>query len=223
MKQLLLLTYLIGFGLYAQNTVFDPLNSDGSLWEYAKFFNAGKNDWSIDEVLKNASFEYNALESENHSVGFTSNNYWVRFSLKNSTNETSTYYLETARPVTDIANLFQIGINGGTQHFKSGDKIPFSERQVKHRATVFKIEQPANTTQEFYLHFKSDGETLNLPLNLYTASSFWMMNYSQQLFLGLFYGLLFLAGIIYLFFYTSLREKSFLYYGFYVFSIAFMQ
>lgn len=49
------------------------------------------------------------------------------------------------------------------------------------------------------------------------------MNYSQQLFLGLFYGLLFLAGIIYLFFYTSLREKSFLYYGFYVFSIAFMQ
>jgi hypothetical protein len=74
-----------------------------------------------------------------------------------------------------------------------------------------------------YLHLKSDGETINLPLTLYDETAFWQTNYKQQLFLGLFYGLLWLAEIIYLFFYTSLREKSFLYYGLYVFSIALMQ
>ncbi|MCB0382003.1 MAG: hybrid sensor histidine kinase/response regulator, partial [Psychroserpens sp.] len=94
---------------------------------------------------------------------------------------------------------------------------------VKHRSTVFKVEIPENTTQQLFLNFKSDGETINIPLNLYDESSFWISNYKQQLFLGLFYGLLFLAGIIYLFFYTSLKEKSFLYYGIYVFSIAFLQ
>ncbi len=222
MKQLLLLTYFIGLGLYAQETSFDPLKSKGQLYEYANFYDAGNLDLSINEVKKDSLFQNNFLDSDNHSVGFTSNNYWVRFKIKNSTQKESTYYLETARPVTDIADLYQIGTKN-IESFKSGDKIPFSERQVKHRATVFKLNLPANSTQDIYLHFKSDGETLNMPLNLYTETSFWMMNYSQQLFLGLFYGLLFLAGIIYLFFYTSLKEKTFLYYGLYVFSIAFMQ
>jgi two-component system, sensor histidine kinase LadS len=222
MKQLLLLTYFIGLGLYAQDSVFNPLKSKGELYEYANFFNAGQQDLTIQAVKKNSLFENNILESENHSVGFTSDNYWVHFKIQNSKDSEVTYYLETARPVTDIANLYQIG-NDGINHFKSGDKIPLSQHQVKHRATVFKLDLPANSTQEIYLHFKSDGETLNIPLNLYTETSFLMMNYSQQLFLGLFYGVLFLAGIIYLFFYSSLKEKSFLYYGFYVFSIGLMQ
>ncbi|MGE5943337.1 MAG: 7TM diverse intracellular signaling domain-containing protein [Flavobacteriales bacterium] len=222
MKHLLLLTYFIGLSLFAQDAIYDPLKSKGHLYEYANFYDAGHLDLTLDEVSKESLFYNNVLESENHSVGFTSNNYWVRFHITNSTSQPTTYYLETARPVTDVANLYQIE-NNQVKHFKNGDKIPFSERQVKHRATVFKLDLPPNATQQIYLHFKSDGETLNIPLNLYTEASFWMMNYSQQLFLGLFYGLLFLAGIIYLFFYTSLKEKSFLYYGFYVFSIGFMQ
>ncbi|OYX23801.1 MAG: hypothetical protein B7Z06_09730, partial [Flavobacteriales bacterium 32-35-8] len=222
MKHLLLLTYFIGLSLFAQDAIYDPLKSKGHLYEYANFYDAGHLDLTLDEVSKESLFYNNVLESENHSVGFTSNNYWVRFHITNSTSQPTTYYLETARPVTDVANLYQIE-NNQVKHFKSGDKIPFSERQVKHRATVFKLDLPPNATQQIYLHFKSDGETLSIPLNLYTETSFLMMNYSQQLFLGLFYGLLFLAGIIYLFFYTSLKEKSFLYYGFYVFSIGFMQ
>lgn len=132
------------------------------------------------------------------------------------------YYLETARPITDEADLYQIS-EAKTYHFQSGDQIQFDKRQLPHRSTVFKIKLPPQTTQQFYFHLKSDGETINLPLNLYSETSFWIMNYKQQLFLGLFYGLLFLAGIIYLFFYTSLKEKSFLYYAIYVFSIASLQ
>ncbi len=43
------------------------------------------------------------------------------------------------------------------------------------------------------------------------------------MFFGLFYGVLLLAGLIYLFFYKSLKNKAFLYYGLYVFSITLMQ
>jgi two-component system, sensor histidine kinase LadS len=222
MRFLILFSFFINFGLYAQDLVYDPLKSKGQLYEYANFYDAGQLSLTLEEVANDTLFENNVLNSENHSVGFTANHYWVRFKINNSASQASTYYLETARPVTDVANLYQIS-EQGVEQFKSGDKIPFKERQVQHRATVFKLQLPANSTQQIYLHFKSDGETLNIPLNLYTEKSFWMMNYRQQLFLGLFYGVLFLAGVIYLFFYTSLKEKSFLYYGFYVFSIGFMQ
>ncbi|WP_204344608.1 hybrid sensor histidine kinase/response regulator [Psychroserpens algicola] len=222
MKLTLLFTYLLGLSVYAQDLPFNPQNSKGQLYEYAEFINIQDRELSIDELIEDRSLEFATLQSENQSVGFTSDNFWVRFQLENTSDEQETYYLETARPITDIANLYHVS-ESEIEVFKSGDQINFSERQVAHRLTVFKITLQPNAVQEYYLHFKSDGETINMPLNLYDESSFWMMNYKQQLFLGLFYGLLFLASIIYLFFYSSLREKTFLYYGIYVFSIGLMQ
>ncbi|XMO88174.1 7TM diverse intracellular signaling domain-containing protein [Algibacter sp. AS12] len=222
MKRLLIVIYIFSFGLLAQNDVYDIQQSTGELYEYAEFANTEKIDFSISEVLENSDLQYSKLETDNHSIGFTSDNYWVRFKLKNSSTTANTYYLKTARPITDHVNLYQIS-QGNTQHFLNGDNIDFSKKQVQHRSTIFKLTLPPNDIQHIYINYKSDGETINLPLILNDESSFWMVNYNQQLFLGLFYGLLFLAGIIYLFFYTSLKELAFFYYGLYVFSIALMQ
>lgn len=222
MKHFLLFICLLSPSLYAQNSAFDPQKSSGDLYEYAEFSNVGNIDFGILDVINNSSIEYSPLQSDNHSVGFTTDNYWVRFKLINSSKIANVYYLETARPITDIVNLYQIN-KANIQHFKSGDNIAFNNKQVSHRSTIFKLILPPNQTQQIYINLKSDGETINLPLNLYSESEFLLLNYKQQLFLGLFYGLLFLAGIIYLFFYSSLKEKAFLYYGIYVFSIGFMQ
>ncbi|MEY8849557.1 7TM diverse intracellular signaling domain-containing protein [Psychroserpens sp. XS_ASV72] len=222
MKRLLLITYLLGLGLFAQNKAYNPLTSNGQLYEFAQYAKAEQQEFSAQDIIADASLRFKNLESENHSVGFTQDHYWIKFSLENSSKAKETYYLETGRPITDVADLYQVS-ESDISVFKSGDQIPFSERQLEHRLTVFKIELKPNTTLDYYLHLKSDGETINIPLILYDETSFWIMNYKQQLFLGLFYGLLLLAGVIYLFFYTSLRDKTFLYYGFYVFSIGFMQ
>ncbi|MEL0645381.1 7TM diverse intracellular signaling domain-containing protein [Olleya sp. Ti.3.14] len=222
MKHLYLLICFINFSVFAQNTTYNPITSSGDLYEYSQYASVGNKDLSIQDILLEKNLEYQDLSSDNQSLGFTSQNYWVKFKLENTSNDKATYYLETARPVTDKANMF-IVTQDSIQTFKSGDQIPFETRQVAHRSTVFKLVLLPNTVQDVYMEFGSDGETINLPLNLFTESEFWIMNYKQQLFLGLFYGLLFLAGIIYLFFYTSLKEKTFLYYGCYVFSIALLQ
>lgn len=205
----------------AQNVAFNPEGSKGELYEYASFFKTSK-VLTIQDVIGNPNLKFNTIDSNNQSVGFTTDSYWIHFVLENSSLEPKTYYLKTARPITDIATLFQVK-DSTIQEFKSGDQIPFSKRQVKHRQTIFKFTIPKQVKQQFYLHLKSDGETLNLPLNLYTEDAFWKENYSQQLFLGVFYGLLFLAVLVYFFFYTSLSKKTFLYYSIYVLSIAFLQ
>ncbi len=218
------MAFFLGASCLAQNTAFNPESSKGSFYEYAEFYDAGKVNYKLSELQKDASIEFSSLKSDNQSTGFTTNNFWIKFKIENSSGDAKTYYLETARPITDIAELYQIDERNEVSQFKSGDQIPFNERQVAHRSTtVFKIKLPKNSEQQFYLLLKSDGETINLPLNLYSEAEFWQVNYKQQMFHGLFYGILFLAGIIYLFFYTSLRAKSFLYYGCYVFSIGLMQ
>lgn len=222
MKQFLLVTYFIGLNLFAQNKVFNTENSKGQLYEYASFTNTGNKNLNIQDVLTNNSLVYNKLDTDNHSLGFTSNNYWVKFKIKNNSDNYKSFYLETARPITDVANLYQIHLNN-INIFKSGDKIPTTEKQVKHRSTIFKLNLPPNEVHQIYIHLSSDGETINVPLNLYNETEFLFKNYKQQLFLGLFYGLLFLASIIYLFFYSSLKKNTFLYYGLYVLSIGLMQ
>lgn len=221
MKRILLLTYVLACVSYAQKPAFDPEVSSGKLFEYSEYTQVKNGVYDIQSITNNANLIYKDLSSENHDLGFTSNTYWLRFRLKNSSNIHKTYYLNAARPITDVANLYSIDKELKVQ--KSGDQIPFKERAVDHRQTVFKLNLEPNSTEQFYLEFKSDGETINLPLNLYNESEFVLTNYKQQLFLGLFYGVLLLAGLIYLFFYTSLKNKSFLYYGLYVFSIALMQ
>ena len=201
---------------------FNPKTSKGKLHEYSSYINVKDKKLSINDIIASKNLHFDPIKSDNLSLGFTSSNYWVSFSLENSTSNNNTYYLETARPVTDLANLYVV-TKDSIIKYQSGDQIPFDQRQVAHRSTVFKLQLEPNTVKDFYLELSSDGETINIPLNLYTETEFLIANYKQQLFLGLFYGILFLAGIVYLFFYSSLSNKTFLYYSCYVLSIALMQ
>ena len=223
MKNITYLFFFLFVYTYAQNeNPYNPLTSKGQLFEYASYVNVENNPLDVKEVIASDKLHFHPLNSENLSLGFTSSKYWVRFKLENSTQKNSIYYLETARPITDVANLYVVNKDSIIK-YQSGDQIPFKQRQVDHRNTVFKIDLKPESVQSFYLELSSDGETINVPLNLYSESQFWQVNYKQQLFLGLFYGILFLAGFVYLFFYSSLSEKTFLYYSCYVFSIAFLQ
>ena len=224
MKKLtwLLLALFCAVTFAQDKIVFNPNTSKGKLYQYASFVNVEDNTLSIEDVVASKNLDFKPIPSDNLSLGFTSSNYWVSFSLENTSSSKSTYYLETARPVTDLANLYILN-KGSVIKYQSGDQIPFNKRQVAHRSTVFKLQLEPNTVKYFYLELSSDCETINVPLNLYTESEFLIANYKQQLFLGLFYGILFLAGIVYLFFYSSLSNKTFLYYSCYVLSIALMQ
>ena len=221
MKRILLLTYVLASTLYAQKPAFDPESSTGELFEYSEFVDVYQENYTIEDVIDNDLLSYKNLESANHDFGFSSDNYWVRFALKNTSNNDKTYYLKTGRPVTDVINLYEI--KPEIIKFKNGDQNEFSERKVEHREIVFQLNLEPKSEQLYYLQITSDGEAINLPLDLYTESTFLVSNYKQQLFLGLFYGVLLLASLIYLFFYSSLKNKTFLYYGTYVFSIALMQ
>jgi len=222
MKYFTLLLCLVSFTVLAQKKAYNPEESNHELYEYGTYVKVDHHDYTIDEIIKSETLKFTPLTNDNHSEGFTCSSYWVKFSLYNSSDYPNTYFLETGRPITDVANLYQVS-DLGIQKFRSGDQIPFNERQVEHRSTVFRIELPPKIQQDFYLYLKSDGETINIPLHLRDTEEFMFVESKQQLFFGIFYGLLCFAGLIYLFFYFSMKEKSFLYYGFYVFSIVFLQ
>ncbi len=196
-----------------------------SLHPYTLIADVGQQQFDIAYILKN----YNAiqpkgLKTESDDLGFTENNFWAKTTLENTTGQDLIYYLETARPITDFVDLYVVdSANKILSSAKSGDRIPCIQRSFDHRKTIFKINIRAHQSLTLFLHLKSDGEVINMPMLLYTPEAFIKVTSKEQLLFGCFYGILILASMLYLFFYFALKENTFLYYSMYVLFIGLLQ
>jgi signal transduction histidine kinase/CheY-like chemotaxis protein len=196
-----------------------------SLHPYTTIVDIGQQKLTIDFVKNNFNTLHPvALKTENDDLGFTQNNFWTLTELENQTNKLLIYYLETARPMTDVVELYELNSeNVVIKKQVSGDNIPYSERSFDNRKTIFKIEIAPKSSLKLFLHLKSDGEVVKIPLKLYSADSFIKQISKEQLIFGFFYGILIVAAIIYFFFYFALNEKIFLYYSLYVVFVGLLQ
>lgn len=221
------LILLAGFSpvaTHAQVIIDNTQSEYESIHSYCKILPAGQQTYSIDEVLKNqSSLPWEEIESANPNLGFTKDYFWLSFEVINNSNTRKELLFETARPVIDSVTLYAQTSDGSINVQKSGDAIPFSERSVKHRKSLFKLTLDKGENQTYFLKIKSDGEALMLPLAIKSNDTVLAATYQEQLFYGFFYGLLSLAFIIYLFFYFALKDSTFLYYSVYVVFIGLLQ
>lgn len=196
-----------------------------SLHNFTSIADVGELNLEIQFVIQNfETLKPKPLLSENDDLGFTKSNFWAKFQLQNNTSQTFEYYLETARPITDVVELYTIDkkTNQIIKTF-SGDNLPNSKRSFHDRKSVFKINLLPNTDLDFYLHLKSDGEVIKIPLILRTTEKFIEVAANEQLFFGIFYGILIITSIIYIFFFFALKDNTFLFYSLYVLFIGLMQ
>lgn len=209
---------------YSQFLIQDSHNfTSSSLHNYTRILKVEDDKLSINDVLKIKKDEFKALPNDNTDLGFTTSNYWLHFEIKNQTKNNLQYYVETSRPIVDVAELYKINNDGTIDKQVSGDVIPFKKKCFQQRKTIFKINLEPLEKGTYYIHLKSDGEVINAsvflraPENLVSTTSF------EQIVFGFFYGIVLIASILYLFFFYAMKEKVFLYYSLYVIFIGLMQ
>lgn len=202
----------------------DSLPATVSISEYAQIASAGQIQHPISAVVSgSANLVFAPIDEEILNIGFTRDHFWVRFEIENQTDRPLRYFLETARPVTDIVNLYTIYENGAIQTQLSGDARPFAQRSYAHRKPLFEINMQPRQKLQFYLQLKSDGEVINMPLLVHSPQGIFKVTLLEQIVFGIFYGILMIAAIIYLFFFFAIKIRSFLYYSCYVVFIGLMQ
>jgi len=202
----------------------ENLTEEVSILNFASILNTGAEVMPLSKIIDGKqTLPFKPLSGQLGNLGFTSNNFWVKFQIKNTLKTPLVYYLQTAEPVTDNANLFLIDANNTTQIQRSGDNLDFSQRSLKNRKTLFKIELNGGETKSAFLELKNDGEKNTLPLLLISQERFLETTYSDQLIMGIFYGILAFIAITYFFFYFAIKEISFLYYSLYVLFVGLCQ
>lgn len=201
----------------------DTLSKKISIHSKSEYVDVGEQTLTLDQAMHLKSSDYKPMPNENTDLGFTTHNFWIRFQLKNTSDKVLFYLFETARPITDVVELYTL--KSGNQITKqiSGDALPFDKKSVNYRKSIFKISLKPNEEQQFYLHVKSDGEMLSMPMVLHTSEDLLAATSFEQFVFGLFYGILIIAAILYMFFFFAMRDKTFLYYSMYVVFIGLLQ
>ncbi|WP_245891598.1 sensor histidine kinase [Flavobacterium faecale] len=224
---ILLFVALLFFTVVQGQYVFqkDAIPESISLQPYATVVDVGLKQLDVKQVIRDFdALQPTVMNPKSDDLGFTNHYWWTKIPLQNATNTHLNYYFETARPITDRVELYVVNSKTGIMtKAVSGDNMPFKDRAYRSRKTIFKLDIQPNSKVDLYLHIKSDGEVIKMPLLLSDSDSFNDATAFEQFIFGIFYGILLIAAIIYFFFYYALRERTFLYYSLYVLFVGCMQ
>jgi serine phosphatase RsbU (regulator of sigma subunit) len=212
--------------VWSQDTVVvnkQNTNLNKSIASQFSIYDAGPDELLIEDVLSLNDLEFFPIETNLANLDFTTSNYWIHFVILNEDTQSRELIFETARPITNTVNLYEISDKGSVIIInKSGDGIDFNAKQIKKNKSLFRIYIGAKQKKEFWLHLSSDGEVITLPMVFWDADEFEIVSQRNQFFSGIFYGIFIFVIAIYVTFFILLKEGSFLLYVFYVFFSGFM-
>ena len=140
----------------------------------------------VSHPLNSKKFKRNTQEVLNFGLNYS--NHWGRFSLKNSSAKEINLLFEFGHPAIESLSIFKPQLDKGFLETKSGRKIPFTQREIKHRNYVFKIQVPAQTAQTYYFKMHSSA-SISPSLTLMSERAFSQYDHEAQLGFGFYFGL----------------------------------
>jgi signal transduction histidine kinase len=154
--------------------------------------------------------------------GFTRSAYWVRIVVINTADTERPWLLELPYPHLDHVTLFHQDAQGAVHERRTGDLLPFAERDVEYRTFVFSLSEPPRSTRTYYLRVQTGG-SLNIPLVAWTTLPFLVHQARELSGLWLFYGILLAMAVYNAFLFTFLRQLEYLHYVMYNASLLLFQ
>ena len=151
------------------------------------------------------------------NFGFNQSAWWVRFRLRNDSQNEQQLILRQDYPLIDYLDFWQQSATNRWQHTATGDRRLFALRSIEHRDFLLPLTVPAQTSQEFYVRFQSSGP-VDISLSLHGQQHLLEAISKEHLLLGLYYGGFLVLAIYNLFIFLAVRDRTFAYYLLYLVS-----
>lgn len=151
----------------------------------------------------------------NLSAGYPPGAVWLRFSIVRPLGTPGERWLEVGPSFLDNLWLYQPQPEGGYIERRSGEAMPFRNRDIQYRNVVFRIILPADEPQTYYLRVTTRNAMLVEPIIWRTSQFAESVAYEGTL-LGGFFGIALIIAISNLIYWWRLREPLYLHYGIYV-------
>lgn len=190
-----------------------------SIGEYIAIFEDSTGKMTLQDVIKSATFTPSTASVPN--IGVSPSSFWIKFSVQN-TSEYERLLLEFDQPTIDEAVLYTVLPDGSIDKQAEGEFKKYHERLYDNQNYVFALNIPLGETYTFYMRVKS-GEQMLLPMFIGDTKSVLESLMNKDVIFGLFFGIILVMLFYNLFIYFTTREKSYLYYVFYILTLALSQ
>ncbi len=159
---------------------------------------------------------------ESPSFGFSDSSYWARVKIKSVLPEPATFYLELKYPMLDHVELYIPDKGGILRKFITGDHHPFHERFLEHSNFVFPVFLQPEREITCYMLCRTTS-SVNLPAVLLSASALAKTTSLEHLMQGIYFGIVLVMILYNLFLFSTIRDKTYLYYVLFIFGFMFFQ
>ncbi len=212
------LLYLFSARANDIDTFFADSYFDGHMGDFVYILADPKDTMSFYHVLN--SKEYKKSEAEVPNLGSSGGAIWLQFLIKNTTNKND-LGLEIENAFLENVQLYYPTENGYAVEIVSKD-IPFYERKSENTNPYFSLDIPPGQAKRFFLKVKSPTQLL-IPLRLESSTLINVYDLRKNVLWGIYYGIILGFSLYNLFIYISTRDKSYLYFVFYIMSVGLVQ
>lgn len=190
--------------------------------------------WTLEDVSSPEFAEKFFLSQEAvPNFGFSDSAYWIRFEIQNETEALYKWLLELSCASMHAIDLYLAPAECyplSRQHAEScsliekhsGDRFPFSHREIRHRYFLFELPLVPEIRYTVYARFEN-ADTMIFPLTVWSPQAYIEQVERVQLFQGIFLGILFIMAGYNFFLFLTLRDPNIGYYVFFILSYGLFQ
>ncbi|NRA12178.1 MAG: hypothetical protein HRT57_09515, partial [Crocinitomicaceae bacterium] len=142
---------------------FKQSKGENYLGQYLKILEDPKGTLTIDDVLNSKKFE--DAESRVPFLGISKSNWWIRFTIKNSSKEKE-LFLTLDQPTLDYVDFYTLHQDGTYELTEMGEVFKFQKREIYHQQYIFSLNILPGESNEYILRLKS-GEQILVPLQVF--------------------------------------------------------
>lgn len=169
------------------------------------------------------SEQWHAFGPAQMNQGIGIQDYWIRFSLRNATNDQQTHLLVSQTSYLDNINVFFPSAEGSLTRIELSDRQNFASRPVNYRTLVAPITLPAKSITPIYVQaYNQKPDSVTLGFRLLNEEEFHRLQQRDYTAMGVFYGALAILVIMSLVFAVMLRQINALYYALFLLATAAM-
>ena len=146
--------------------------------------------------------------------GINTNTYWIRFRIRDLSRlkRRADWMMWIDFPILDSLTFYQINSDGSVADpIETGFLLPFDSRQVDHTTFAFPLYFSDNNPYEFYIKVVSKKAKM-LPIKILKKDEFYQYKSNNDVYYGMFFGVIVVMVLYNLFIFVSLKDRSYLFY-----------
>ncbi|OOG19199.1 hypothetical protein BWD42_04425 [Sphingobacterium sp. CZ-UAM] len=167
-----------------------------------------------EEVLKHAGFKPAALPVL--SLGVSTAAVWIKMQVVNHSHHSGWNLQIECPPVLQSVRLYRKEGSRLVELFLTDASNPRTKEQIRVNDLLIPLQLPLDSTAEYYIRATSNN-ILRLPLEIVTLQRAFEQSYLTDMLNGITFGMLMAFALYNLFVYILTRERSYIYYLFYIF------